>query len=172
MHRNCHAWSYDSAFRDNACCSQVARRTFIRALNDKRSVILVPGGQAELIHTGRLRSRKEFVIYPKHQGKKAALLPFCNLFLRGSAPCEALCLLCAGFVRLAMQQNAKGGPGRCLGELSARRNFVDLPGMQVRALPKRMRPSHRPPLSIAPVTALPPARSLFAFCHLGHCMPA
>lgn len=53
---------------DTACCSQVARRTFIRALNDRGSVILVPGGQAELIHTGRLRSKKEFVIYPKHQG--------------------------------------------------------------------------------------------------------
>ncbi|CAK0784954.1 hypothetical protein CVIRNUC_008159 [Coccomyxa viridis] len=81
---------------------QVARRTFVRALNDRGSVILVPGGQAELIHTGRLRSRKEFVIYPKHQG----------------------------FVRLAMQQNADLVPVLCLGELSALRNFVDLPGMQ------------------------------------------
>ena len=50
------------------CCPQVSRRTFIRALNQRGSVILVPGGQAELIHTGRLCSKKEFVIYPKHKG--------------------------------------------------------------------------------------------------------
>ena len=65
---------------EDACCSQVARRTFIRALNDRGSIILVPGGQAELIHTGRLRSRNEFVIYPKHQGEvpDPALLPVCS----------------------------------------------------------------------------------------------
>ena len=47
---------------------QVASRTFIRALRERGSVILVPGGQAELVHTGRLTRNREFVIYPKHKG--------------------------------------------------------------------------------------------------------
>ena len=40
----------------------------MRALGQRGSVILVPGGQAELVHTGRLFRSKEFVIYTKHKG--------------------------------------------------------------------------------------------------------
>lgn len=57
----------------------MARRTFVRALRERNSVILVPGGQAELIHTGRLFTSKEFVIYPRHKG--VPLLPFCSTAL-------------------------------------------------------------------------------------------
>jgi len=52
---------------------QVSGRTFVKALEQNNSVLLVPGGQAELIHTGRLFSNKEFVIYPKHKGASALL---------------------------------------------------------------------------------------------------
>lgn len=49
---------------------QVSRRTFVRALNEKGSVMLVPGGQAELVHTWRIKCRKEFVIYGRHKGQQ------------------------------------------------------------------------------------------------------
>ena len=51
----------------------------MRALRERNSVILVPGGQAELIHTGRLFTSKEFVIYPRHKG--VPLLPLCSTAL-------------------------------------------------------------------------------------------
>ena len=67
-------------------------------------------------------------------------------------------LVRAGFVRLAMQQNANLVPVLCLGELSALRNFVDLPGMQVRASCRHMRlPLSQPLPQNAPVLAWPPA---------------
>ena len=131
------------------CCRfQVSRRTFIRALNQRGSVILVPGGQAELIHTGRLCSRKEFVIYPKHKGMpqhastaaKRLWRPIGCRILARHVSCQddrgclascAMSALCAGFIRLAMEQNAHVVPVLCLGELSTLRNFIDLPQMQV-----------------------------------------
>ena len=71
----------------------------------------------------------------------------------GQQPLETHSLLHAGFVRLAMQQNADLVPVLCLGELSALRNFVDLPGMQVWALCCQMRPPSsqpfRPPHSLS-----------------------
>ena len=53
--------------------AQVARRTFVRALGQRGSVILVPGGQAELVHTSRMFRSREFVIYTKHKGAPAGL---------------------------------------------------------------------------------------------------
>ena len=53
---------------------QVAKRTFVRAMAERGSVILVPGGQAELVHTGRLNRNREFVIYPKHKGAQSLAL--------------------------------------------------------------------------------------------------
>ena len=47
---------------------QVARRTFVRALQERGSVVLVPGGQAELVHTWRRTHHGEFVIYCRHKG--------------------------------------------------------------------------------------------------------
>ena len=40
----------------------------MRALQDKGSVMLVPGGQAELVHTWRIKHKKEYVVYGKHKG--------------------------------------------------------------------------------------------------------
>ena len=48
---------------------QVSRRTFVRALQDKGSVMLVPGGQAELVHTWRIKRRQEYVVYSGHKGE-------------------------------------------------------------------------------------------------------
>ena len=45
---------------------QVSRRTFVRALQDKGSVMLVPGGQAELVHTWRIKHKKEYVAVSIH----------------------------------------------------------------------------------------------------------
>ena len=52
---------------------QVSRRTFVRALEEKGSVMLVPGGQAELVHTWRIKCKKEYVVYGKHKGQHASL---------------------------------------------------------------------------------------------------
>ena len=52
---------------------QVSRRTFVRALEEKGSVMLVPGGQAELVHTWRIKCKKEFVVYGKHKGQHPSL---------------------------------------------------------------------------------------------------
>ena len=49
---------------------QVSRRTFVRALQEKGSVMLVPGGQAELVHTWRIKCKKEYVVYGKHKGQR------------------------------------------------------------------------------------------------------
>ena len=57
---------------------------------------------------------------------------------------------CAGFVRLAMQQNANVVPVLCLGELSTLRNFIDLPRMQVRITLAELTSSAA---SIAPISA-------------------
>lgn len=52
---------------------QVSRRTFVRALEEKGSVMLVPGGQAELVHTWRIKCKKEYVVYGKHKGQPPSL---------------------------------------------------------------------------------------------------
>ena len=59
---------------------QVSRRTFVRALEEKGSVMLVPGGQAELVHTWRIKCKKEYVIYGKHKGQHRSL-PYANVYL-------------------------------------------------------------------------------------------
>ena len=51
---------------------QVSRRTFVRALQEKGSVMLVPGGQAELVHTWRIKRKKEYVVYSGHKGEPPA----------------------------------------------------------------------------------------------------
>lgn len=53
---------------------QVSRRTFVRALQEKGSVMLVPGGQAELVHTWRIKRKKEYVVYSGHKGETPAPL--------------------------------------------------------------------------------------------------
>ena len=55
-----------------SACSQVSKPTFVRAMGERGSVILVPGGQAELLYTGRLTHNREFVIWPRHKGAPKA----------------------------------------------------------------------------------------------------
>ncbi|DBB16381.1 hypothetical protein WJX82_004098 [Trebouxia sp. C0006] len=81
---------------------QVSRRTFVCALQDKGSVMLVPGGQAELVHTWRIKRRQEYVVYSGHKG----------------------------FVRMGIEHNAKLVPVVVMGEINALQNPIDLPGLQ------------------------------------------
>ncbi|KAK9860433.1 hypothetical protein WJX84_011356 [Apatococcus fuscideae] len=85
----------------------VARRTIIRALKDKGAVILVPGGQAELVLTWRMfrqnpRGKREYVVYTRHKG----------------------------FIKLAIEQQAHLVPILVLGEICSLRNFIDIPALQ------------------------------------------
>lgn len=48
---------------------QVSRPTFVRALHQGRSVMLVPGGQAELVHTWKFFAKRQLVIYTRHKGQ-------------------------------------------------------------------------------------------------------
>eukprot|EP00884_Botryococcus_braunii_P007964 jgi/Botrbrau1/17169/Bobra.0157s0061.1 len=88
------------------CCwcgvRQVARQTFVKALRERGSVLMVPGGQAELVHTWRLHNNKEFVIYTRHKG----------------------------FVRMALENGAALVPVLVLGEIDTLRNLWDLPDVQ------------------------------------------
>ena len=80
----------------------VSRRSFLRALREKGAVLLVPGGQAELVHTHRIaRPTREFCVYRGHKG----------------------------FVRLALQSEAALVPVLALGEVDSLQNLVNLPGM-------------------------------------------
>lgn len=48
---------------------QVARKTFVAALRERGSVMFVPGGQAELVHTHRASAKlREWVAYTGHKG--------------------------------------------------------------------------------------------------------
>ena len=76
----------------------VSKQTFIRTLEQRNSLIVVPGGQAELVLTSRLGQR-EAAFYAGHKG----------------------------FIRLALQQGAKVCPIICFGEATSLTNFVDTP---------------------------------------------
>lgn len=79
----------------------VSKQTFIRTLEQRNSLIVVPGGQAELVLTSRLKSHREAAIYAGHKG----------------------------FIRLALQQGARVCPIVCFGEATSLSNFVDTPRM-------------------------------------------
>lgn len=89
--------------RDIACwvgTRAVSRLTFKKALRERRSVIVVPGGQAELLEAYRIRERKrEFVLVTKHKG----------------------------FVRLAIKEQAHLVPFLVLGELDSMWNIIENP---------------------------------------------
>lgn len=80
----------------------VSRRTFVHALRERGAVVVVPGGQAELVYSHRLRTQREFVLYTGHKG----------------------------FVRVAIEEGASLVPLLALGELDSLSNLVDLPAMQ------------------------------------------
>ena len=55
--------------------SQVTKKSFIRALRERGSVMCCPGGQAELVHTHRsFRPMREWVIITHHKGDPLVLL--------------------------------------------------------------------------------------------------
>ncbi len=50
--------------------AQVTKKSFIRALRERGSVMCCPGGQAELVHTHRsFRPMREWVIITHHKGE-------------------------------------------------------------------------------------------------------
>ncbi|KAK9814027.1 hypothetical protein WJX73_009556 [Symbiochloris irregularis] len=81
---------------------QVARKSFVKALRERGSVLLVPGGQAELVHTWRLFGRKELVVHCRHKG----------------------------FIKVAAEEGAALVPIAVLGEVSTLRNLIDAPWLQ------------------------------------------
>lgn len=77
---------------------EVTKKTFIRALEERGSLIVVPGGQAELVETYKF-TEKKCALYTGHKG----------------------------FVRLALQEGAHLAPIIVFGEVTSLRNFVDTP---------------------------------------------
>jgi 2-acylglycerol O-acyltransferase 2 len=77
---------------------EVTRKTFIRTLKERRSLVVVPGGQAELVETHKFAEQK-CALYTGHKG----------------------------FVRLALQEGAHLTPILVFGEVTSLRNFVDTP---------------------------------------------
>lgn len=92
--------------RDLVCWAgfrQVSRSSFVKALRLRRSVLFVPGGQAELVHTHRASAvRQEWVVCTHHKG----------------------------FVRLAIEEQAALVPVVVFGEVDCLRNFINLPRLQ------------------------------------------
>ena len=90
-----------------AGCRAVSSATFARALREKGAVLVVPGGQAELVEAHRMR--------PRAPGEPAC----CALYARHR-----------GFVRLAAREGASLVPVVALGEVSSLSNVVALPAVQ------------------------------------------
>lgn len=78
----------------------VTRKAFISGLEDSGAVLVVPGGQAELVYAGPDTRR------------------------------VGLCTRHKGFVRLALEQGASLVPMFVFGELQAQRNLLYLPALQ------------------------------------------
>jgi hypothetical protein len=83
---------------------QVTRSTFIKALEERGSVILCPGGQSELVHTWRAfkSHAREFCLYTRHKG----------------------------FCRVAIEHGANLVPVLALGEMWQLRNLFEYPALQ------------------------------------------
>ncbi|KAL4452259.1 hypothetical protein ABPG75_007921 [Micractinium tetrahymenae] len=80
----------------------VSRRTFEHTLEERRAVLICPGGQAEMCLTNRLHRHKEFTVFAGHKG----------------------------FVRIALKHGAALVPVLALGEADSLRNLVEWPWMQ------------------------------------------
>lgn len=82
---------------------QVTRHTFVHALQERGSVVMCPGGQAELVHTWRCFStRAEVCIHTRHRG----------------------------FIRIAIENGASLVPVMVMGEALQLRNLWNLPALQ------------------------------------------
>jgi 2-acylglycerol O-acyltransferase 2 len=95
--------------RDILCwagCRAVSRATFSRALRERGAVLVVPGGQAELVEAHRMVPTggrpAECAVYTRHRG----------------------------FVRVAAREGAALVPVVALGEVSSLSNVVSLPALQ------------------------------------------
>jgi hypothetical protein len=65
---------------------QVARKTFVAALQERGSVLFVPGGQAELVHTHRASAKcREWVAYTGHKGQLSTQQPIVTLLLHAAS---------------------------------------------------------------------------------------
>ncbi|PRW56972.1 Diacylglycerol O-acyltransferase 1 [Chlorella sorokiniana] len=80
----------------------VSRRTFEHTLQERKAVLICPGGQAEMCLTNRLHRHKEFSVYSRHKG----------------------------FVRMALKHDAALVPVLALGEADSLRNLIEWPAMQ------------------------------------------
>lgn len=87
---------------------EVTRSTFKRTLRERKSLILVPGGQAELVETHK---------FPRQSWLKASSTSGHCAFYSGHK----------GFVRLALQEGAHLVPIIVFGEVTSLRNFIDTP---------------------------------------------
>ena len=87
-----------------AGCREVTATTFRRALRERGSVALVPGGQAEICVAPRAHhpTRPELVLNTRHKG----------------------------FVKIALEQQADLVPVLCFGEIYQLRNGISLPRLQ------------------------------------------
>lgn len=88
---------------------KVSERTFRKTLDEKGSVVICPGGQAEMCHTHRMfeagprgKGRPELVIHARHKG----------------------------FCRMAIKKGAALVPVLALGEALQLRNVVHMPALQ------------------------------------------
>ncbi|CAG9462880.1 unnamed protein product [Pedinophyceae sp. YPF-701] len=87
-------------------CRKVTRSSFRRALSEERAVLLVPGGQRELVHTHRM-----------HPPEGAA--GECVLVTRHT-----------GFLKMAVLEQAHVVPVVVFGEAQSLRNIINIPSMQ------------------------------------------
>jgi len=96
----------------------VSRRSFVRALDERGAVIMVPGGQAELLEAYRMKQRRN------NSSNKTTT--------RGGGECVLVCRH-KGFVRLAIQEQASLVPVLVLGELNSLWNLVEWPWLAKRS---------------------------------------
>jgi len=82
----------------------VSRSTFVKCLRERGSVMLVPGGQAELVEAYKAAKKKD--------------------------PSLVVCSRHKGFIRLAIQENAALVPVVAFGEVTSLRNAIVMPRLQ------------------------------------------
>lgn len=100
----------------------VSRRSFVRALNERRAVIMVPGGQAELLEAYRMKGSSK-----KNGNGDAATTATTN------SKIMVLVRRHKGFARLAVQEQASLVPLLVLGELNSLWNLVEWPWLAKRS---------------------------------------
>ena len=72
----------------------------MRALQERGAVVLVPGGQAELVHTWRRTHHGEFVVYCRHKGMCPIIVVGCVT----QVSTRMQCVTCLWYATLALQQ--------------------------------------------------------------------